>query len=294
MATLTDHGSSKPICMNCQTSTTPLWRRDDIGSVLCNACGLFLKLHGRPRPISLKTDVIKSRNRVKTSHSGIGLKKKGSDNFSFIFDKTYANNSETLPPTLGPLGLHKQSQKHLNGNSDGSISPVSQNSTPSMFCGALSSYSGHPLEDSYSHHSQSQVPLSLHHPSPRRSLSPSNEITGSRASQTYEQLIALNSSLKIRVSELEVINELFRSRVAQLEQDECNIRRRDEEMCREINNDLLRKLEESQRRENQLKHRLDDIEHEIFESREGVSRVKKVRVSDMVATSGISSPQSLV
>jgi len=38
-----------------------------MGQVLCNACGLFLKLHGRPRPISLKTDVIKSRNRVKTS-----------------------------------------------------------------------------------------------------------------------------------------------------------------------------------------------------------------------------------
>lgn len=57
----------QPVCQNCQTSTTPLWRRDEIGSVLCNACGLFLKLHGSPRPISLKTDVIKSRNRVKSS-----------------------------------------------------------------------------------------------------------------------------------------------------------------------------------------------------------------------------------
>lgn len=51
------------VCQNCLTTTTPLWRRDENGQILCNACGLFLKLHGRRRPISLKTDVIKSRNR---------------------------------------------------------------------------------------------------------------------------------------------------------------------------------------------------------------------------------------
>ncbi|KAI8074558.1 hypothetical protein BC940DRAFT_288520 [Gongronella butleri] len=50
-------------CSNCSTTTTPLWRRNPEGQPLCNACGLFLKLHGVVRPLSLKTDVIKKRNR---------------------------------------------------------------------------------------------------------------------------------------------------------------------------------------------------------------------------------------
>lgn len=50
-------------CTNCNTRTTPLWRRDADGNPLCNACGLFLKLHGRTRPLSLKSDVIRKRNR---------------------------------------------------------------------------------------------------------------------------------------------------------------------------------------------------------------------------------------
>lgn len=56
-----------PTCTNCHTQTTPLWRRNPEGHPLCNACGLFLKLHGVVRPLSLKTDVIKKRNRGGTS-----------------------------------------------------------------------------------------------------------------------------------------------------------------------------------------------------------------------------------
>ncbi|KAI7902601.1 uncharacterized protein BX663DRAFT_509798 [Cokeromyces recurvatus] len=55
--------SNQTQCSNCSTQTTPLWRRDPNGNPLCNACGLFLKLHGVVRPLSLKTDVIKKRNR---------------------------------------------------------------------------------------------------------------------------------------------------------------------------------------------------------------------------------------
>ncbi|KAF8847500.1 glucocorticoid receptor-like (DNA-binding domain), partial [Acephala macrosclerotiorum] len=50
-------------CTNCETKTTPLWRRTLSGAPLCNACGLYFRLHGINRPLSLKTDVIKKRNR---------------------------------------------------------------------------------------------------------------------------------------------------------------------------------------------------------------------------------------
>ncbi|GAA5820530.1 hypothetical protein JCM11251_003033 [Rhodosporidiobolus azoricus] len=56
-----DGGPTK--CLNCQTTNTPLWRRDSEGRPLCNACGLFRNLHGVDRPANLNTGVIKKRNR---------------------------------------------------------------------------------------------------------------------------------------------------------------------------------------------------------------------------------------
>ncbi|RFU73764.1 nitrogen regulatory area [Trichoderma arundinaceum] len=68
--------SAPTTCTNCFTQTTPLWRRNPEGQPLCNACGLFLKLHGVVRPLSLKTDVIKKRNRGSGANLPVGGSRK--------------------------------------------------------------------------------------------------------------------------------------------------------------------------------------------------------------------------
>lgn len=50
-------------CTNCQTSTTTLWRRNAEGEPVCNACGLYMKLHGVPRPLAMKKEGIQTRKR---------------------------------------------------------------------------------------------------------------------------------------------------------------------------------------------------------------------------------------
>ena len=35
---------------------------------MCNACGLYQKIHGQPRPITLKKDNVQTRKRKQTKH----------------------------------------------------------------------------------------------------------------------------------------------------------------------------------------------------------------------------------
>ncbi|KAM6947199.1 GATA binding protein 1a [Lycodopsis pacificus] len=51
------------LCANCHTSTTTLWRRNANGEPVCNACGLYFKLHNVNRPLAMKKDSIQTRNR---------------------------------------------------------------------------------------------------------------------------------------------------------------------------------------------------------------------------------------
>lgn len=50
-------------CTNCGTLTTTIWRRNVRGEMVCNACGLYYKLHGVNRPHSMRRDTIHTRRR---------------------------------------------------------------------------------------------------------------------------------------------------------------------------------------------------------------------------------------
>ncbi|XP_010777730.1 endothelial transcription factor GATA-2a isoform X3 [Notothenia coriiceps] len=59
-------------CANCQTTITTLWRRNGNGDPVCNACGLYYKLHNVNRPMTMKKEGIQTRNRKMSSKSKRG------------------------------------------------------------------------------------------------------------------------------------------------------------------------------------------------------------------------------
>ncbi|XP_072763074.1 uncharacterized protein [Anoplolepis gracilipes] len=103
-------------CTNCGTMTTTIWRRNMKGEMVCNACGLYYKLHGVNRPVTMRRDTIHTRRRrpkgeKPTRHRKrlITLSEKG--------DAVLASQSTTEPmdPESADMlaALRRQIQPHL-------------------------------------------------------------------------------------------------------------------------------------------------------------------------------------
>jgi GATA-binding protein, other eukaryote len=117
-------------CTNCFTQTTPLWRRNPEGQPLCNACGLFLKLHGVVRPLSLKTDVIKKRNRGSGNSAPVTATSTRSK--KPLPRKNSVQISAMTPNVNGALSDHNSASP---GSVQGSAHSGSAVTTPTSFTG---------------------------------------------------------------------------------------------------------------------------------------------------------------
>ncbi|THV00280.1 glucocorticoid receptor-like (DNA-binding domain) [Dendrothele bispora CBS 962.96] len=125
----------KARCHNCQTTTTPLWRKDDEGNFLCNACGLYHKLHGYARPVVLRTDTIRPRarihNRQHTASASAPSTRKGHSKQSQSSSQKSSPASSPRPPQR--LLLRHPSTTSLAGgesNSPVSTPPFSRQPSP--------------------------------------------------------------------------------------------------------------------------------------------------------------------
>ena len=184
--------------------------------------------------------------------------------------------------------MRRVSQKSGNGHLDDTNSPISRTGTPNMY-NPHGMAMFHGMEDPQ-FQSQPLPGFGVTGTSPGRAGSPN----GDNVPQTHEQLMAANATLKTRVSELEVIQELFRGRLQQLESEqqaremggsiEPQLRSQLTSLT-ESEAQLRKELDESHRRENMLKRRLDEMELELKSTKESLEahengRAKKPRLDD--------------
>ncbi|KAI7797938.1 GATA-binding factor 2 [Triplophysa rosa] len=99
-------------CANCQTSTTTLWRRNASGESVCNACGLYFKLHNVNRPLTMKKESIQTRNRKVSSKNRKEKKLSAAEeNLHSDFPKSLVSECDSYS-----LGVYSHSSHSLPQN----------------------------------------------------------------------------------------------------------------------------------------------------------------------------------
>lgn len=190
--------------------------------------------------------------------------------------------------------VRRPNQKPGNGHLDDN-SPISRSATPNM-------YTGHMLYQGLEDHHLQQPLAGFGTGAPGNGTA----LNGDAVPQTPEELLAVNSGLKTRIDELEVINDLIQRRLQHYEtygpgpnpgaslvegghdtaQAEAQLRAQIDTLSA-TEAQLRSQLDESHRRENNLKRRLDEMELELKDAKESLEvhengRAKRPRLEESV------------
>ncbi|KII73513.1 hypothetical protein RF11_05338 [Thelohanellus kitauei] len=91
------------------TTQTTLWRRTKDGESICNACGLYYKLHRVNRPLTMRKDAILTRNRKKN----IKMREIPSTNTPGNIQRFGNFNTEQIRETKYFYDNNKQDSSHM-------------------------------------------------------------------------------------------------------------------------------------------------------------------------------------
>ncbi|KAL8691538.1 MAG: hypothetical protein Q9218_003262 [Villophora microphyllina] len=204
----------------------------------------------------LKTDVIKSRNRVRTAIPGQKRK---------VRKLPDGPNGQPQAENAPPQAPQAQMRRTSAGHSDPSDSPISRTITPAAQ--HLSNiapqhlFDGASLSDHNFSVSTSLPSFNIRQPSPG-STSSQHDPHPNSGKPSYERLLQENTELKTRVSELEVINILYKGQVGEQDQK------------------ATESLDRVQQEKDDLKRRVEELEQEVADLRGEEPAPKRRRTSN--------------